>query len=211
MGDLLSVKDVTVEFSGFKALQGVDFKVNKNELKFLIGPNGAGKTTVLDIICGKTKPSNGNVLFKKKINLLQMKEHDIVKTGIGRKFQTPSIFDSLTVEDNIELAAIYNNGGIISKLMMKTNSEYRNKIEEILEMVELIEYKNVLAGNLSHGQKQWLEIGMLLVQEPELLLLDEPVAGIGKAETEQTGRILKEIVKKCSAVIVEDDIEFVTN
>lgn len=204
---ILELNNISVSFDGFKALQQVNLKVQKGDIHFLIGPNGAGKTTLLDIICGKTKPTEGEMRFNSVNNLNKKKEYEIVELGIGRKFQAPSVFMNLTVFENMELS-IKQERGIIPTLFKKTSSEKEDKILEILETVNLIEYKDVLAGALSHGQKQWLEIAMLLVQEPKMLLLDEPVAGMGKSETEKTGQLLKKISKQCTVLVVEHDMEF---
>lgn len=207
--EILQLNNISVSFDGFKALQNVNLKVKKGDIHFLIGPNGAGKTTLLDIICGKTKPNDGHIVFGKRKHLNNKKEHQIAKAGISRKFQTPSVFVNLTVMENMELFTNQNRG-IVSNLFKKLDSEKIRNIEETLTVVNLIEYKNRPAGELSHGQKQWLEIAMLLVQEPELLLLDEPVAGMGKSETEKTGQLLRKISEKCTVLIVEHDMEFMT-
>lgn len=207
---ILQLNNISVSFDGFKALQNVNLKVQEGDIHFLIGPNGAGKTTLLDIICGKTRPSEGEVVFGNIKHLENKKEHQIARVGIGRKFQAPSVFINLTVLENMELF-IKQNRGIISSLFKKLDKEKGNKIEDTLSIVNLIEYKDKLAGELSHGQKQWLEIAMLLVQEPKLLLLDEPVAGMGKSETEKTGQLLRQISKQCTVLIVEHDMEFMRN
>ncbi|MEJ5283803.1 MAG: urea ABC transporter ATP-binding protein UrtD [Brevinematia bacterium] len=205
---ILIVEDLMVDFNGFKALKNVNMYVYKGELRFLIGPNGAGKTTLLDVICGKVKPIKGKVLFRKNINLLSLEPHKICRVGISRKFQNPSIFSNLSVYENLELAFPMDRG-FFSSLLNKLKPEAKDKIEEILEMVHLTHRRNELAKNLSHGEKQWLEIGMTLVQDPYLLLVDEPVAGMTGKEREKTGLILEKISKKCSVVVVEHDMNFV--
>lgn len=207
---ILQLNNISVSFDGFKALQNVNLTVHEGDIHFLIGPNGAGKTTLLDIICGKTKPTEGEVIFGNIRNLQHKKEHQIARAGISRKFQAPSVFVNLTVFENMELF-IKQDRGIVSNLIKKLDKNKIDIIEETLAMVNLVEYKDRLAGELSHGQKQWLEIAMLLVQEPKLLLLDEPVAGMGKSETEKTGQLLKKISKKCTVLIVEHDMEFMKN
>jgi len=204
---ILELKNISVSFDGFKALQEVNLSVKEGDIHFLIGPNGAGKTTLLDIICGKTRPADGEIIFGDVKHLYNRKEHEIVALGIGRKFQAPSVFVNLTVFENMEIS-IKQERGIIPALFRKISGEKIQKILDTLTTVNLIEYKDMLAGSLSHGQKQWLEIAMLLVQEPKLLLLDEPVAGMGKSETEKTGQLLRKISRQCTVLIVEHDMEF---
>ncbi|MBP2032329.1 urea transport system ATP-binding protein [Clostridium algifaecis] len=206
---ILDIEGISVDFQGFKALTDVNISVKYNEIHFLIGPNGAGKTTLLDIICGKTRATSGKILFKGS-DIRKKKEYEINRIGIGRKFQAPSVFVNLTVYENMELA-VKQNRGIMSIILSSISYEQKKKIMDILNTINLFSEMDKLAGSLSHGQKQWLEIGMLLVQEPELLLLDEPVAGMGKSETQKTGELLKKISKKCSILIVEHDMEFVRN
>lgn len=208
-GNILEVKDVSAVFDGFKALTNVNINVKYNEVHFLIGPNGAGKTTLLDIICGKTKCSSGKIIYKNSTDVTKEKDYEIVKMGIGRKFQAPSIFSNLSVYENMELA-LKERRNIIKAIFSKFKGNDKS-ILDILSTVNLLEHKDKNAGALSHGQKQWLEIAMLLLQKPELLLLDEPVAGMGKSETEKTGKLLKEISKHCSVIVVEHDMEFVKN
>ncbi len=214
---VVTINHISVEFDGFKAVNDVSTAIFPHEVHFFIGPNGAGKTTMLDIICGKTKPSEGTVVFHGNpllagmgvnINLTEMREFEIINLGFGRKFQAPSIYKSLTIYENMELS-LKGNKGVFSSLFFKATEEQKNFIDTILTNVELIDKKNEKASGLSHGQKQWLEIAMLLVQEPEVLLLDEPVAGMGKPETERTGRIIRNIAKKHAVVVVEHDMEFV--
>jgi len=199
-----------VDFSGFKALQGVDLDVQNKEVLFLIGPNGAGKTTLLDCICGKTRASSGQILFEEKIELSKLPEQKIVQEGIARKFQAPSIFLHLSPFENLEIA-MKQKKSLLSILLAKMTQVQREKIEAILKQVGLFEDRHKLAGSLSHGQKQWLEIGMQLIQEPTLLLLDEPIAGMSGEERTKTGELIKEIAKDCTVVVVEHDMEFVRN
>ena len=207
---ILHCNDVTVEFDGFKAVQGMDFELKRGELRFLIGPNGAGKTTMLDVICGKVKPAAGKVLFKGTVDITRKKEHAIAALGIGRIFQTPSIFHTLTVFENLEIA-MSQNRGVFATLRAKMRSGDRERIMNQLAMIGLEPKADWRAGRLSHGEKQWLEIGMMLLQEPEILLLDEPVAGMTDKETDKTGELLHVIAKKRSVVVVEHDMEFVRN
>ncbi|GGG24681.1 urea ABC transporter ATP-binding protein UrtD [Paenibacillus abyssi] len=207
---ILQCEAVTVEFDGFKAVQGMDLRLEKGELRFLIGPNGAGKTTILDVICGKVKPASGKVLFQGKVDITRRKEHQIAELGIGRKFQAPSIFPTLTVFENLEIA-MRQNRGVFATLRAKMSAEERDRIEAQLAMIGLEAKADWRAGGLSHGEKQWLEIGMMLLQEPEVLLLDEPVAGMTDKETDKTGELLHQIARKRSIVVVEHDMEFVRN
>lgn len=204
---VLSVKDVTVDFDGFKALNQLSFELRTGELCSVIGPNGAGKTTLLDVISGKIRPVEGRVRFLKKHNLTRSEEHEIVRMGIGRKFQTPSIFPNLTVYENLELAAGYREK--ILHLLAPLSSKKCCQVQEVLERIRLKDKSAVRAGILSHGEKQWLEIGMLLIQKPKVLLLDEPVAGMTRKERQQTGRLLQAICQEISVVVVEHDMEFV--
>jgi urea transport system ATP-binding protein len=208
----LDIKSVSVEFDGFKALTDINIKVKYNTIHFFIGPNGAGKTTLLDIICAKTKPTNGTVHFYPKedgdILLTGMKEYKIVNIGIGRKFQVPSVFSELTVYDNMILS-LKGRKGIFETIFRKVTKAETEKIKEVLEKVGLSDKINEQAGSLSHGQKQWLEIGMQFVSEPEIIMLDEPAAGMGKPETFKTGKLLQEIKKQCTVIIVEHDMDFV--
>ena len=172
---LLAVEGLTVSFDGFKAVNDLSFYVDSNEIHVIIGPNGAGKTTVLDLICGRTKASGGSIKFRNK-ELTAMKEHQIVTAGVGRKFQNPSIYDDLTVFENLEIS--YPRGRtVFGALAFKRDAAVRERVAEIAEMIFLADHLDQRAEYLSHGQKQWLEIGMLLIQDPELLMLDEPVAG----------------------------------
>ncbi len=205
---LLYLENVSVSFDGFKALNSLSFVVEPGELRAIIGPNGAGKTTMMDIITGKTRPDTGTVLFEDAIDLTKKDEADIAQLGIGRKFQKPTVFESHTVWDNLELA-LNRDRGVFATLFYTLSPEDKARIEEILSTIRLSHRKDELAANLSHGQKQWLEIGMLLAQEPKLLLVDEPVAGMTDAETAETAELLKEIAKTRSVVVVEHDMGFI--
>ncbi|MFT9076882.1 urea ABC transporter ATP-binding protein UrtD [Ethanoligenens sp.] len=206
---ILQLDDISVTFDRFKAVQHVSTSVEKGELRFFIGPNGAGKTTLLDVICGKTKPVSGRVLFKGE-NILGKQEYEIVKTGIGRKFQVPSVFVSLTVYQNMELAVVHSKS-LFASVFSKITRDEKEHIRTVLEKTGLSGLEQTVAGTLSHGQKQWLEIAMLLVNGHELLLMDEPVAGMGRTETEMTGNLLREVSKTCAVIVVEHDMEFVRN
>ncbi|WP_051250558.1 urea ABC transporter ATP-binding protein UrtD [Paenibacillus harenae] len=207
---ILQCDDVTVEFDGFKAVQGMSLKLEKGELRFLIGPNGAGKTTMLDVICGKVRPSAGKVTFGGKVDITRKKEHQIAELGIGRKFQAPSIFPSMTVSENLEIA-MRQKRSVFATLFARMEVEERERMDQQLAMIGLQDKAAKRAGGLSHGEKQWLEIGMMLLQEPEILLLDEPVAGMTDKETDKTGELLSQIARKRSIVVVEHDMEFVRN
>jgi urea transport system ATP-binding protein len=205
---LLGVEELTVSFDGFKAVDGLNLYVDQNELRVIIGPNGAGKTTVLDMICGKTRPTRGSIKFKNR-ELIGMPEHRIVQAGVGRKFQTPSIYENLNVYENLEVSF---PGGrtVFGALTFKNTREIEERVQSVAEMIFLKDYLEVEGAFLSHGQKQWLEIGMLLMQEPELLMLDEPVAGMSPAEREQTAALLEKISTNRSIIIIEHDMEFVS-
>ncbi|WP_169090072.1 urea ABC transporter ATP-binding protein UrtD [Paenibacillus sp. PL91] len=207
---ILLCDDVTVDFDGFKAIQGMHLKLEKGELRFLIGPNGAGKTTMLDVICGKVRPTSGRVTFGGKVDITKKKEHQIAELGIGRKFQAPSIFPSMTVAENLEIA-MRQKRSVFATLFAKMEEDERSRIDGQLVMIGLQKKAEWRAGGLSHGEKQWLEIGMMLLQEPEILLLDEPVAGMTDKETDKTGELLHQIARKRSIVVVEHDMEFVRN
>lgn len=204
---IMDVKGVTVSFDGFKVLDNLDFSIDYGELRFLIGPNGAGKSTLLDIMTAKTRPDKGRVTFDQKINVTRATEHQLVRHGVARKFQTPSVFSSLTVYDNLEAAIGFNTP--VFRLSEKLSGEQRDKIEETLDITNLKDLRSRTAGILSHGQKQWLEIGMLLVQEPKLVLLDEPVAGMTRRERDHTGELLHRIANNRSILVVEHDMVFV--
>jgi urea transport system ATP-binding protein len=205
---ILYLDDVSVSFDGFKALNALSLYIKKGELRAIIGPNGAGKTTMMDVITGKTRPDTGTVQFNGGVDLTQLDEAAIANLGIGRKFQKPTVFEHHTVFDNLELA-LAGNRSPLQSLLFKLSTEQFARINEVLATIALVEQRFDLAGSLSHGQKQWLEIGMLLMQDPELLLVDEPVAGMTDAETETTAHLLKEIAKTRSVVVVEHDMEFV--
>lgn len=205
---LLYLDGVSVSFDGFKALNSLSFVIEPGELRAIIGPNGAGKTTMMDIITGKTRPDEGQVFFKGDIDLTQRDEAEIANLGIGRKFQKPTVFESHSIWDNLELA-LNRRRSVFPTLFYRLTAEDRARIEEILSTVRLAARRDDLAANLSHGQKQWLEIGMLLAQEPELLLVDEPVAGMTDAETAETAILLKEIARTRSVVVVEHDMGFI--
>jgi urea transport system ATP-binding protein len=203
----LAIEDLTVSFDGFKAVDALNLYLDKNELHVVIGPNGAGKTTVLDLICGKTKSTSGSIKFLNK-ELTKMPEHEIVRAGVGRKFQTPSIYENLTVLENLEVS--YPEGrGVIGSLLFKRTDKVRTKIHEVAEQIMLVDSLDTEAALLSHGQKQWLEIGMLLIQDPQLLMLDEPVAGMSVKEREQTAELLNKISEGRSVLVIEHDMEFV--
>ncbi|MGH7003573.1 MAG: urea ABC transporter ATP-binding protein UrtD [Alphaproteobacteria bacterium] len=205
---LLYLDNVSVSFDGFKALNGLSFVVAPGELRAIIGPNGAGKTTMMDIITGKTRPDTGEVFFEDTIDLTRKDEADIARLGIGRKFQKPTVFESHTVWDNLELA-LNRKRGTLATLFYILSKQDAARIEDILETVQLTARRDELAANLSHGQKQWLEIGMLLAQEPKLLLVDEPVAGMTDAETAETAILLREIARTRAVVVVEHDMGFI--
>ena len=209
---ILEIKNISVCFDGFYALTDVATNVKRNTIHFFIGPNGAGKTTLLDIICAKTKPTSGNVMYypenKKPIRLTGMKEYKIVLEGVGRKFQVPSVFVNLTVMDNMILS-LKGNKGILDSIFKKPSKEDYDHIHKVLQKVGLNDFTDMRAGSLAHGQKQWLEIAMQLVQKPEIIMLDEPAAGMGKPETFRTGEILKEIKKECTVIVIEHDMDFV--
>jgi urea transport system ATP-binding protein len=205
---LLYLDGVTVSFDGFRALNGLSFVVLEGEMRAIIGPNGAGKTTMMDVITGKTRPDSGEVFFGGSTDLTRLDEAAIASLGIGRKFQKPTVFESHSVWDNLDLA-LAGPRRVLPVLFGRTAAEGRRRIEEILETIRLTHRRDVLAADLSHGQKQWLEIGMLLAQDPKLLLVDEPVAGMTDAETEETARLLRDIAQDHSVVVVEHDMTFV--
>ncbi len=207
-GPILYLEDVTVSFDGFKALNNLSLYIDDGELRCIIGPNGAGKTTMMDVITGKTRPDSGSVFFGQKIDLLRLSETDIAQGGIGRKFQRPTVFESHTVYENLELSLAADKG-VWPTLFASLNQAQKDRIDEILEVIALTEQRHHLAGTLSHGQKQWLEIGMLLAQSPRVLLVDEPVAGMTAQETERTAELLTSLAGKHSVVVVEHDMEFV--
>src|ERR1700712_1028042 len=203
----LAVEDLTVSFDGFKAIDDLTLYIDKNELRVIIGPNGAGKTTLLDLICGKTKASAGSIKFK-NTELTKMAEHKRVRLGIGRKFQTPSIYENLSVFQNLEVS-FPAGPSLMGALAFKCTDEVKARVQVIAEDIGLGDKLDTEAGLLSHGQKQWLEIGMLLMQEPELLMLDEPVAGMSVSEREKTAQLLGRISQGRSVVVIEHDMDFV--
>jgi urea transport system ATP-binding protein len=205
---LLYLDGVTVSFDGFRALNKLSFAIEPGEMRAIIGPNGAGKTTMMDVVTGKTRPDEGEVYFDGSFDLSRLDETQIAELGIGRKFQKPTVFEMHTVEDNLRLA-LKANRSPEATLFWRDSEEERNRIVRLLETVRLTAVRERLAGSLSHGQKQWLEIGMLLAQEPKLLLVDEPVAGMTDAETRQTAELLKEINRDRTVVVVEHDMTFV--
>ena len=210
--DVLELKHISVVFDGFKALTDVDINVKRHTIHFFIGPNGAGKTTLLDIICAKTRPTAGTVHFYPQngehICLTGMKEYKIANVGVGRKFQVPSVFVELTVMENMMLS-LRGNKGVWQSIFYKMSKEEKKQIMDVLKKVGLEHRVDVPAGSLAHGERQWLEIAMQFVQKPEIIMLDEPAAGMGKPETFRTGELLKEINKECTVIVVEHDMDFV--
>jgi urea transport system ATP-binding protein len=206
---IIYLEGVTVEFDGFRALHDLNFFMDHRELRVVIGPNGAGKTTLLDVISGKVQPVAGRVIFGRHTDLVGRPENEIASLGIGRKFQTPSIFANLTVRENLELSLARPSKGVMATLRARLDGDQRARIEETLETVGLAGCGEERAGGLSHGEKQWLEIGMLLVQEPKLLLLDEPVAGMSDEETERTAELFLSLAGTHSLVVVEHDMAFI--
>jgi urea transport system ATP-binding protein len=205
---MLYLNGVSVSFDGFKALNNLSIIVHPNEMLAIIGPNGAGKTTMMDIITGKTRPDDGEVFFDGRVDLTRLDEAAIANLGVGRKFQKPTVFESHTVWDNLEMA-LKKPRGVFATLGYVAANDDIKRINDILDTIRLGARKGDLAAGLSHGQKQWLEIGMLLAQDPKLLLVDEPVAGMTDAETVETAKLLKEIAQTRSVVVVEHDMSFV--
>jgi urea transport system ATP-binding protein len=204
---LLALENVSVSFDGFKAVDGLNLYVDKGELRVIIGPNGAGKTTVLDLICGRTRVSEGSIKFKDQ-EITGCKEQEIVRRGIGRKFQTPTIYEHLTVFENLELS-LPRGRNVVGALFWNRTDEVKVGVREIASMIFLADQLDRPAETLSHGQKQWLEIGMLLIQDPELLMLDEPVAGMSVSERQKTAELLNEIIQNRSVIVIEHDMKFV--
>ena len=212
---VLAIENLTVSFDGFKAVDDLTLYIDQGELRVIIGPNGAGKTTVLDLISGKTSATSGSIRYNpyaqkkgRNIELTEMREHEIVRAGIGRKFQTPSIYESLTVFENLEIS--YPRGRtVLGSLTFQRSEEVMDRICAVAEAIFLIEMLDSQAELLSHGQKQWLEIGMLLVQSPDLIMLDEPVAGMSAKERDATAELLREVSKEHSVLIIEHDMDFV--
>jgi len=207
-GRILYLEDVHVSFDGFKAINGLSLDIAPGELRCIIGPNGAGKTTMMDIITGKTRPNSGKVFFGSTIDLLRHNEPEIAQLGIGRKFQKPTVFEKLSVFENLELA-LKMNKSVKSSMLHKLDSAQSDKLAEMLTTIHLADSVTRQAGNLSHGQKQWLEIGMLLMQDPKLLLLDEPVAGMTDEETARTAELFLTLKGKHSLMVVEHDMSFI--
>jgi len=207
-GRILYLEDVNVSFDGFKAINHLSLDIAPGELRCVIGPNGAGKTTMMDIITGKTKPDSGQVYFGSTIDLLRHNEPEIAQLGIGRKFQKPTVFEHLSVFENLELA-LKTHKGVAASMFFKLDGVQSSRLREVLETIHLTQDMRRQAGNLSHGQKQWLEIGMLLMQDPKLLLLDEPVAGMTDFETERTAELFLSLKGKHSLMVVEHDMSFI--
>ena len=207
-GRILYLEGVSVSFDGFKAINNLSLDIAPGELRCIIGPNGAGKTTMMDIITGKTRPNSGTVFFGSTIDLLRYNEFEIAQMGIGRKFQKPTVFEQLSVFENLELA-LKTSKAVKSAIFFKLDSAQSDRLAQVLHTIHLASGVNRMAGNLSHGQKQWLEIGMLLMQDPKLLLLDEPVAGMTDEETVRTAELFMSLKKHHSLVVVEHDMSFI--
>ena len=207
-GRILYLEDVNVSFDGFKAINNLSLDIAPGELRCIIGPNGAGKTTMMDIITGKTRPDSGTVYFGSTIDLLRHNEPEIASLGIGRKFQKPTVFEQLSVFENLELA-LKTHKGVKSSMFFRLDSTQSDRLAEVLHTIHLADSVARMAGNLSHGQKQWLEIGMLLMQDPKLLLLDEPVAGMTDEETARTAELFLTLKGKHSLMVVEHDMSFI--
>ena len=207
-GRILYLEGVSVSFDGFKAINNLSLDIAPGELRCIIGPNGAGKTTMMDIITGKTRPNSGSVFFGSTIDLLRYNEFEIAQMGIGRKFQKPTVFEQLSVFENLELA-LKTNKAVKSAMFFKLESTQSDRLAEVLHIIHLASSGDRMAGNLSHGQKQWLEIGMLLMQDPKLLLLDEPVAGMTDEETVRTAELFLSLKKHHSLIVVEHDMSFI--
>ena len=211
MSDILEVKNISVAFDGFKAINNLSFSIGAREMRAIIGPNGAGKTTFMDIITGKTKPDSGDVIWgERNISLLRKSESQIAQLGVGRKFQKPTVFENKTVEDNL-MISLSNRRAFFFALTYDYNEQEKMRVAETAELVHLDISLDKKAGDLSHGQKQWLEIGMLLAQDPMLLLIDEPAAGMTSSERLNTVKLLKDMAKTRSVIVVEHDMDFVRN
>jgi urea transport system ATP-binding protein len=208
-GSIIYLEDVTVDFDGFKALHDLNFYMDYRELRVVIGPNGAGKTTLLDVVSGKVRPTSGRVIFGKDTDLVGRRENEIASLGIGRKFQTPSIFANLSARENLELSLARPSKGVFATLSSALDAGQRRQVDETLETIGLAGKAKERAGGLSHGEKQWLEIGMVMVQQSELLLVDEPVAGMTDEETEKTARLLRAVAEDRAVLVIEHDMEFV--
>ena len=206
---IIYLEGVTVDFDGFKALSNLNLVVDYHELRVIIGPNGAGKSTLLDAISGKVQPVSGRIVFGQGTDLIGLRENEITALGIGRKFQTPSVYTTLPVWDNLDLSLRRNSKGVFATLWSKSRQEELDKIAQTLKTIGLTNKAQVLAGQLSHGEKQWLEIAMVILQDPELLLIDEPVAGMTDQETEKTGELLESLTENHSVIVIEHDMEFV--
>ena len=206
-GTILELKDLTVSFDGFKALDALSLRIETGELRCIIGPNGAGKTTMMDVVTGKTRPDHGSAFFG-EINLLDLSEPEIAQAGIGRKFQKPTVFERLTVFENLELS-LWGDKRFLKSLFARLTRAQLDHINDVLAVIGLVNQQGATAGALSHGEKQWLEIGMLLMQEPELLLVDEPVAGMTPQETERTAELLVSLMAEHTVIVVEHDMDFV--
>ncbi|MBX2814014.1 MAG: urea ABC transporter ATP-binding protein UrtD [Myxococcales bacterium] len=205
---VLYLQGITVSFDGFRALNDLSLYIERGELRCIIGPNGAGKSTMMDVVTGKTRPDTGKAVFAGDVDLLRLSEPEIVSAGIGRKFQKPTVFEHQSVATNLELA-MCSDKSVWSTLIARLSGEERDRIASVLETIGLSEHRKLSAGALSHGQKQWLEIGMLLMQEPQLMLVDEPVAGMTHQETERTAELLVSLAGERSVVVVEHDMEFI--
>ena len=204
---VLAIEDLTVSFDGFKAIDALTLYVDRGELRVIIGPNGAGKTTLLDLICGKTKASGGSIKFK-NVEMTKLQEHKIVRAGIGRKFQTPSIYENLSVFKNLEVS-FPRGRSVLGALGFRCTDEVKARVQSVADEIGLGDALDTEAGLLSHGQKQWLEIGMLLMQEPELLMLDEPIAGMSARERDLTAELLQRICQNRAVIVIEHDMDFV--
>jgi|SRR5665213_859992 len=206
-GPILELRDLTVSFDGFKALNALSLTIDRGELRCIIGPNGAGKTTMMDVVTGKTRPDQGSAFFG-EINLLDLSEPEIAQAGIGRKFQKPTVFERLTVFENLELS-LWGDKRFLAALFARLTRAQGEHIADVLDVIGLGAQRGSMAGALSHGQKQWLEIGMLLMQEPDVLLVDEPVAGMTPQETERTAELLVSLMAEHTVIVVEHDMDFV--
>lgn len=204
---VLAIEDLSVSFDGFKAIDALTLYLDRGELRVIIGPNGAGKTTLLDLICGKTRATGGSIKFKNE-EMFGQAEHKIVRAGIGRKFQTPSIYENLPVFKNLEVS-FPRGRGVFGALAFKCTDDVSSRVQEVATEIGLADKLDMEAGLLSHGEKQWLEIGMLLMQDPELLMLDEPIAGMSARERDLTAELLKRICQNRSVIVIEHDMEFV--
>jgi urea transport system ATP-binding protein len=208
-GAMIYLEDVTVNYDGFKALSHLNFYIDRRELRVVIGPNGAGKTTLLDVISGRVKPESGRVIFGHHTDLVPLRENQIAALGVGRKFQTPAVFVNLTVRENVELSLRRRSKGVFATLFEAEGADEQRRVRDVLETVGLASKADGIAGTLSHGEKQWLEIGMVIAQDPQLVLVDEPVAGMTEEETSRTGELLESIAADRAVLVIEHDMEFV--